>query len=108
MDHIYVNKIFPYACGILDIEITDHLPTYLHIDLDPGTYDDKIKIQFRLKNDENRILFSNLLNNFNWNLLPRHDANIFAETFIETLNNLYSENVLKCLFNENQALIINI
>ena len=35
--------------------------------------------------------FSNLLENFDWNLLPRPDANIFAENFIETLINLYRE-----------------
>ena len=33
LDHIWMNKITPYKAGILNIDFTDHLPTFLHFSL---------------------------------------------------------------------------
>ena len=89
LDHIFLNKICSYSCGILELDLTDHLPTFLNLNYDLVDTNEKIKIQFRLINDSTKISFKNLIENFNWNSILNADADIYTENFISALNNLY-------------------
>ena len=91
LDHIYINKTFSFTCGVLDYKQTDHLPTFINIDLVLMTCEEKIKTQFRLKTEANKIKFTNLFSNFDWNSLPRNNLNSYAECLLNSLNDLYCE-----------------
>ena len=89
LDHIWVNKYFDLDVGIVNIDITDHLPTFLNIKFDLNQQEEKIKIQFRVINDINKQKFRNLLSNFNWNDIFSQNINLYAENLSATLDNLY-------------------
>ena len=89
LDHIFLNKICSYSCGILELDLTDHMPTFLHLNYDSVDTNEKTKIQFRLINDSSKITLKNLIENFNWNSIVNSNADIYTENFISTLNNLY-------------------
>ena len=89
LDHIWVNKYYDLDVGIVNIDITDHLPTFLNIKFDLNQHEEKIKIQFRDINDINKQQFCNLLSNFNWNDIFSQNINLYAENLSATLDNLY-------------------
>ena len=89
LDHIWINKLKPNVAGILDIDVTDHLPTFVRIYFDNVNLNDKIKIQFRITNDANKIKFKQLLSQFDWDSIKSNNADLFTDNLIETLNNLY-------------------
>ena len=89
LDHVFLNKNCSYRCGILELDITDHLPTFLNLNYDSVDTNEKIKIQFRLINDSSKISFKNLIENFNWNSIANENADIYTENFISALDNLY-------------------
>ena len=88
LDHIFINKIHTNICGLVDFDITDHLPTFVHLKLNNSITQNKRKLQFRLVNDENKRNFQNLLTNFDWDSI-RGDADSYAENFQNVLNDLY-------------------
>ena len=65
LDHIWINKIKPHVSGILNIDITDHLPTFTNLYFKNVNSNDRIKLQFRVINDENKNKFKNLILKFN-------------------------------------------
>ena len=89
LDHIWINKFFDLDTGIIDIDISDHLPTFLNLKLDSPNEDEKVKIEFRLINETNKAKFKNLLSNFNWNSIKSQNPNLYADNIIKTLNDLY-------------------
>ena len=52
LDHIWVNKFHSNTAGILDVDVSDHLPTFVHFNFNLPASQDK-KIEFRLVNEEN-------------------------------------------------------
>ena len=89
LDHIWINKLKPNAAGILNIDISDHLPTFVKIYFNSAVSNERVKIQFREINDGNKIKFKHLLSQFNWDSIKSQDADLFTDNLIETLNNLY-------------------
>ena len=95
LDQIWTNRpILSYDCGILNFDLTDHLPTFYHIpfDLNSQRNETKIKITFRIKNDFTNINFSQALMNQNWDFLDGLDINQSIKSFIDQLNLLYDKN----------------
>ena len=89
LDHIWINKLKSNVAGVLDIDITDHLPTFVRIYFNNVNSNEKIRIQFRVINDANKIKFKQLLYQFDWDSVKSNDADLFTDNLIETLNNLY-------------------
>ena len=88
LDHIFINKMHPNICGLVEFDFTDHLPIFVHLKLKCSMAQQKRKINFRLINEENKIIFQNLLNNFDWDSI-RGDADNYAENFQNVLNDIY-------------------
>ena len=77
------------SSGILNIDIGDHLPTFINLKTDDILASKKVKIQLREINDSNKIKFITMLHQMDWNAIKSHDPSIFAENFISKLNELY-------------------
>ena len=89
LDHIWINKFFDLDAGIINIDVSDHLPSFLNLKLDFSRKNEKVKVEFRLINDENKILFKNLLSNYNWNSIISQNPHLYADSFTSVVNNLY-------------------
>ena len=89
LDHIWINKFFYFDAGVINIDVSDHLPTFINLKICSNQYDDKVKIHFREVNEISKQKFNNLLSNFDWNSIKSHNADLYAEKFVETLDNLY-------------------
>lgn len=89
LDHIWINKIRPNVSGILNVDITDHLPTFINLHFKNINSTEKIKLQFREINDVNKNRFKHLLSQFDWNSIKSQNADLFTENFINKLNDLY-------------------
>ena len=64
LDHIWINKFIDLDTGIINIDVSDHLPTFVNLKINFDQKDEKVKIQFRLVNDLNKQRFRNLVSNF--------------------------------------------
>ena len=89
LDHIFLNKFISYSCGIIDLDFTDHLPTYIHLNIDSCSPNNKIKIHFRLINDETKENFKSLVQNFDWQSIVTENSETYAEFFLSQLDKLY-------------------
>lgn len=68
LDHIWTNKLHVLNSGIITLDITDHCPCYVHLDLPViKCSPEKTKIVFRIHKEENIELFLNKLNGTDWN-----------------------------------------
>ena len=67
LDQIWSNSLCMYKSGILTYDVTDHCPTFIQFPICTSTPNDreKVKISFRLFNDDSRASFSNAINQFN-------------------------------------------
>ena len=93
LDHIWINKPTFYISGIINCDITDHLPTFIFIPAARKLNDShKIKITFRLTNDENKLKFFQCIDNYDWNMIRDSDPDVFMSGFITELNKMYCSN----------------
>ena len=95
LDQIWTNKpLFSYDSGIVSLDLTDHFPTFYHMPLDftLNAKNSKIKISFRLKNEENHENFAQILTSFDWDFLDGLELNESVIYFINQLDILYQEN----------------
>ena len=89
LDHIWINKYFDVDAGIIKLDVSDHLPTYANFKFGTTIKDEKIKIAFRIINDENKLKFEQNLARTNWNIIKSQDVDSYADSFISTLNSIY-------------------
>ena len=89
LDHIWINKFHPNYAGILNIDITDHLPTFVNLKFPSYQSQEKVKIEFREINEFNKIRFQNLLSQTDWNAIKSQNIDSYTENFINKLNVLY-------------------
>ena len=89
LDHIWLNKFIPFSAGIIDVDITDHLPTFLNLNLEKPNNCEKIKVQFRDVNPANQNIFRGFLSSFAWPSLFSVNADAYLDRFVDTLNKLY-------------------
>ena len=91
LDHFWFNKFHSYKCGIIELDFTDHLPIFLRINFNVPNHQEKVKVQFRLVNESNKLKFKNLLENHDWNSLRNSDTNLYYDNFSNSLNDLYCQ-----------------
>ena len=94
LDQIWINKpSLSYECGILNFDLTDHLPTYCNVPFDTNNNSSTslTKVTFRLINSVNHNNFTHALSNQNWSFLDRLDVDKAFISFINTLNSLYKQ-----------------
>ena len=92
LDHIFFNKPQNFVSGVLNIDITDHCPTFLHIPhffVKPS--DTKIKIQFRPCSQQQIDKFTNKLSQLHWESLDSANVNDNVNFFIKKLNDIYCD-----------------
>ena len=89
LDHIWINKFFELDTGIISIDVSDHLPTFLNLKIGSNNQEEKVKINFRVVNELQKSKFRELLSNYDWNCIKLPNVNLYAEKFIETVDNLY-------------------
>ena len=87
LDHIYVNFTLPSISGIIQFDLTDHLPIFVNILLPQKQDNLNYKIKFRDFNENNQALFTRRLCGIVWEDLLSADGsaddnfNIFFNTF---------------------------
>ena len=92
LDHIWYNSLSTFNCGIVMIDITDHLPTYVTLpNLSTTNIQSKVKVTFRQSNEYCKLKFRADLDNFDWNLIKNENVNIYTKNFTSKLNELYQK-----------------
>ena len=92
LDQIWINKLFPYTSGILNVDFTDHLPTFLHLVTERSFIHakEKIKVSFRSYSQSNFDLLCSKLENIEWDEVFRiSNTNELVENFIRVINTEY-------------------
>lgn len=90
IDHIWINKVIDYKCGVIESDLTDHCPIFINIpSISFKRTKQTKKITFRLKTTENRNKFFEAVQNFDWSTLSCSCLNRFTVRIIEKLNELY-------------------
>ena len=93
LDHIYVNFTLPSISGIIQYDISDHLPVFVNVLL-PQKHDNlNYKIKFRIFNETNKALFTRRLCNIDWEEILSADSSVDENfnTFYSTFHDLYNE-----------------
>ena len=89
LDHIWLNTLNRYECGIMYVDISDHLPVYVRFSVGKVT-NRFLKIKFRLHDREHLNSFVSEIRLIKWNDVLSH--NCFNENvivFSSTINKLY-------------------
>ena len=90
IDHIWINQVDNYNCGLLRTGITDHYTTYIQLPfLSAKSHTSKIKLVFRDCSENNQQIFENNIRNFDWQTVKSNNVNDYAQNFINSLNKLY-------------------
>ena len=95
LDHIWINSLSNYTSGIINIDISDHLPTFYHSYL-PYTNNDlnkKIRIEFRPFSEEKLELLASKFFNTNWDDIMQsyNCTDTLMEYFLEKLDYCYCD-----------------
>ena len=74
--------------------MTDHCPTFLNLKIllngtDHLRNNDKIKIVTRSHSEEDNLKFERLVCEFNWGIIENDDVNLYAENFVNAMNDIY-------------------
>ena len=93
LDHIYVNFTLPSVSGILQYEITDHLPVFLNILLPQQHTNLSYQIKFRIFSENNRQLFTRNLCTVEWERMLSADVSVDDNfnNFYNTFQQLYNQ-----------------
>ena len=91
LDQIWINNFNPFISGIINLDITDHLPSFLLLNIDvPFHGDSKIKIVSRPFNDRNFSSLQDEISNINWDsILENLDPDQACKVFFTKINDLY-------------------
>lgn len=90
LDHIWINMVSRYRCGILSIDISDHCPTFIKL-FNFSSPSQKIKLSFRSHNPENIAKFYDQLSRLNWSFSDFVSVSQQVNEFICRVNSLYSQ-----------------
>lgn len=96
LDQIWINDIFSSIPGIILYDVSDHLPSFIHVNLpfiNNATSPDRHKITFRPFSDTNLQNLKQNLAETNWDLLfDNLNPNLACSTFLDHLDKLYCKN----------------
>lgn len=99
LDHIWLGNMQSYLSGIILIDFTDHLPTFLYFNSENYSYssDDKICITRRPYSDNNLQLLIDDLSCINWDQLIQSpvDPSTSIEKFSKFLDQSYCKHFPK-------------
>ena len=89
LDHIWINKYFKVEPGIIKLDVSDHLPAFANLEFGFTLQEEKIKMEFRVFNEANKIKFQRNLAQTNWTAIKSQNVNNYTDKFISTLNSLF-------------------
>ena len=90
LDHIWTNGHNFVSAGILNFDLTDHLPTFCTFVMPEMVTSDKIKIETRPFSEQNLQNLITELQQFNWdNILDLNNPDDCLNTFVTKINSLY-------------------
>ena len=96
LDHIWINKLFNAKSGVVNYDITDHCPTFVHLFCPSFQNNCKniIPIRFRPYDDNKYAAMRTEIENLNWvEVLGEQisDIDSTVEKFSATLNEIYTK-----------------
>ena len=98
IDHIWSDTMTDYVCGIISLDITDHLPVFVSY---PGKFnnvsDENIKITFGNHKEKYASLFCNKIQEFVWHSIFSNDVSLLTNNFLKTTNHLYCNTFPLCI-----------
>ena len=89
---MWYNSLSFCRSGIINLDRTDHLPTFIQILLPDSTnLNDKnfVKVTFRVNNESNRNLFMQQIDDFDWAGIVTDDIDQYVSRFTAKLDELY-------------------
>ena len=90
IDHIWINQLCNYNCGVLQTGISDHFTLFIQIPfISSKDNTKKVKIVFRDCSENNQQMFEENVRNFDWEGLKSNDINEYALNFSSSLNRIY-------------------
>ena len=90
LDHIFVNNCCSFVSGVIELDLTDHLPTFLHYPIEQfETNETNFKIEFRPFTQSNFNKFCDELSRTDWVFDDASLVNNNTEYFITKLNKIY-------------------
>ena len=94
LDHIFINKLSPFAAGIISIDLTDHFPTFIEFNLPFEKRPAFKKITSRPFSSANFEALKQSIMNLDWDLLLKiNSGNTNVDEacgiFVDCLNSLY-------------------
>ena len=95
LDHIWINDFIPHQCGIIDLDITDHLPIFINIFSTKVSRIPKIKLNFRINNQSCKRNFKSNIEQFDWNSIKHADPDVYMKKFLNSLDLMYCDSFPK-------------
>ena len=94
IDHIWLNSLDIVNFGLVSFDTLDHIPMFLQFPFltsrnNTSGNDDFIKITFRLNNDQNRELFKQKIEEFDWDSLSTGNIHDYFSSFSRAFDNMY-------------------
>ena len=107
LDNIWINTVQDFRCGVISIDITDHLPSFIVIKtVNKCKLNEKVKISFRLNTDSHRTKFKAAIENFDWSTIKSENIDVYVQKFTNTLDDLYCKNFpIKSKFISNKQIL---
>ena len=90
LDHIWINCLDSYQCGILTTGVTDHCTTFIRLSL-VFRQTELVKISFRIQSEHNKAKFVRRIQNENWNTTLADSIDNSTSSFVTKLNCIFRE-----------------
>ena len=92
IDHIWLNSLDNYNCGIVRTGISDHYTLFVQLPFMVNKASSTLsKITFRDFSSENQHIFEENLMNFDWNSIRSEDVNQYTSNFLDSLNKIFQD-----------------
>ena len=90
LDHIWINSDIHIKSGVLEIDITDHLPAFSLLKLHAIKQNQTHKKVHRIRDENNVNKLKQKLSNFEWRFENFHNIDDKFKYFYDRLNKLYT------------------
>ena len=93
LDHIWFNFKENISSGVLNMDVTDHCPVFIHIiqNTTEINNNERIRIMSRPFSDDSLGILASKLLRVDWNILNELNCDVGTETFCKILNDLYCQ-----------------
>ena len=91
LDQIWYNRFSYHDSGIIDLNVTDHCPTFIRLlcETKSKNLSESVKVTFRCFDEICHLKFQRNLDNFDWLSILSSDVNQYTENFISAINDLF-------------------